>query len=133
MKSDALRGAISTEEQEAVSAAICEHRFSWCRARLLHALGGACEQGVLLEVIKELLPQRSEQDAQLVFLVLRRELLTHGWASLVKDRQPPPETTLTDPMALFGPCSAGCGRARLDGHLTCGEVGCNESAHREMR
>lgn len=50
-------GPLPVEEQDAVSAAICERRFSWCRARLLHALAGAADQGVLLEVLRELLPE----------------------------------------------------------------------------
>lgn len=53
-------GPITREEQESVSAAICEHRFEWCRARLLHGLAGAAEQGVLLEVLNELLPETGD-------------------------------------------------------------------------
>jgi hypothetical protein len=53
-------GPITPEEQDSVSAAICERRFSWCRSRLLHALAGAAEQGVLLEVLKELLPETGD-------------------------------------------------------------------------
>lgn len=53
-------GPITREEQQSVSAAICERRFEWCRARLLHALAGAAEQGVLLEVLKELLPETGD-------------------------------------------------------------------------
>lgn len=33
---------------------IVAHRFPWCRARLLHALVGADEQGVLKDVLDEL-------------------------------------------------------------------------------
>ena len=31
------------------------------------------------------------------------------------------------------PCVRGCGRLRLDGHLTCGDVGCDESGARDER
>lgn len=39
-----------------------------------------------------------------------------------------------DVQALYPPdwpmCAAGCGRPALDGHATCGELACNESAYR---
>ena len=51
------------EEQEAATHLIVEHRFKWCRAKLLHALAGAMEQGVLDEVIEELLDGDVVEDA----------------------------------------------------------------------
>jgi hypothetical protein len=53
------------DENEKASALIVAHDFKWCRARLLHALAGADEQGILEEVLEELLPPgkgRGEMD-----------------------------------------------------------------------
>ena len=74
---------ISPLEQETTSNAICQHRFVWCRARLLHALAGAAEQGVLLDVLDELLGDH--QDADEVGYAFKRALLKSGW---MKDGKP---------------------------------------------
>lgn len=42
--------------QEIASDLIAKREFRWCRARLMHALAGAHAQGVLDEVLTELLP-----------------------------------------------------------------------------
>lgn len=50
-------------QNETATHLIVEHRFEWCRAKLLHALAGAMEQGVLDEVIDELLDGDAVEDA----------------------------------------------------------------------
>jgi hypothetical protein len=49
---------VSLRHVELVNAMIVSHAFPWCRARLLHALGAAEEQGVLIDVLTELLGGR---------------------------------------------------------------------------
>jgi hypothetical protein len=44
------------EVNETVAGALASDQVNWCRARLLHALAGAAKQGVLAEVVQELLP-----------------------------------------------------------------------------
>jgi len=60
---------------EAISNAICEHKFTWCRARLLHALAGAAEQGILPEVIEELFPMSGPEVTKYLQSTLRK----NGW------------------------------------------------------
>lgn len=43
------------DEVEAVAKPLAEHRIPMCRARLLHCLAAAAEQGTLQEVLDELL------------------------------------------------------------------------------
>lgn len=56
---------------------VVSHKFPWCRARLLHALAGADEQGVLMTVLEELLPD--DDDAP---LVIANALFENGWHPL---------------------------------------------------
>ncbi len=50
---------IDAKEHEAVVDAIVQGRVTWCRARLLHALAGEAKQGVLREVLDELVDDGS--------------------------------------------------------------------------
>lgn len=50
-------------EVEAATKLIVEHRYPWCRAKLLHALAGAEEKGILEDVLDELLHYQPEPDA----------------------------------------------------------------------
>jgi hypothetical protein len=63
---------------------IVEHTYPWCRARLLHALGGAEEQGILAEVLAEVL--EGPEAAQRVF---RHHLREHKWARSPAAKFPP--------------------------------------------
>ena len=49
------RGARLMRGVEEASALIVSHRMNWCRARIMHALAGADEQGALEQVLDELL------------------------------------------------------------------------------
>jgi len=60
---------------QAANELIVAHTFPWCRARLLHALGAAEEQGVLEDVLGELLRHGSPEIDS-----LRDALRRHGWA-----------------------------------------------------
>lgn len=42
----------ASEVDQAVNL-IVDHKLPWCRARLMHALAGAEEQGILREVLEE--------------------------------------------------------------------------------
>lgn len=46
---------VALSEVERTTDLIVSHRYPWCRARLLHALAGAEEQGVLEDALSELL------------------------------------------------------------------------------
>lgn len=61
--------------QEAVTDSIVTGKFRWCRARLLHALARADEQGVLGEVLDELLEGEDAAVAERV----RARLRERGW------------------------------------------------------
>ena len=65
---------VSLKRVEAMSAMIAAHAFPWCRARLLHALGAAEEQGVLEDVLSEILGDEAEVSH------VRQHLRRHGWA-----------------------------------------------------
>ena len=65
---------VSLRRVERTNAMLVAHAFPWCRARLLHALGAAEEQGVLEDVLHELLGESPEVD------YLRAALRRHGWA-----------------------------------------------------
>jgi hypothetical protein len=64
---------MSLRRVETINRAIVEHAFPWCRARLLHALGAAEEQGILEDVLSELLGDDAEIDH------VRKHLRRHGW------------------------------------------------------
>lgn len=65
----------SLELNEVVASAVANDRVHWCRARLLHALAGAGKQGVLEEVVQELLPDDGETVAERIIDSLRAS----GW------------------------------------------------------
>jgi hypothetical protein len=67
------RGAL--ELNEVVSMALANDRVHWCRARLLHALAGAAKQGVLDEVLNEILPDDGDAIAQRIV----ESLKASGW------------------------------------------------------
>jgi len=54
---------------------IVSRHLRWCRARLLHALAGAAEQGVLEEVLSELFPRTGIH----ILTRIVRELERYGW------------------------------------------------------
>jgi hypothetical protein len=49
---DTKKPVTSSEADQAINL-IVDHTLPWCRARLLHALAGAEEQGILREVLEE--------------------------------------------------------------------------------
>jgi hypothetical protein len=65
-------------EQESASDMICTHQFNWCRARLLHALAGAHEQGVLHEVLDELLSDTDDDHREAATYSIK-SFLRSGW------------------------------------------------------
>ena len=65
---------VSLKLVERTSRFIVAHAFPWCRARILHALGAAEEQGVLEDVLTEILGESSE------IAHIRQHLRRHGWA-----------------------------------------------------
>lgn len=67
--------SVTPAEQDAVTVAISNGSYRWCRARLLHALVGAARQGVLDEVFGELF----EADDGAVVAALKRKLAENGW------------------------------------------------------
>ena len=66
---------ITPADDEAFVRALTSPRTKWCRARLLHALSGAAKQGVLDEVVDELL----EDDGDEVKERLVNALVRTGW------------------------------------------------------
>lgn len=63
------------ESEQAVDLVVA-HKFPWCRARLLHALAGADEQGILSDVLDELGLGQSDIDwVRSSLAVWRRETL----------------------------------------------------------
>ncbi len=77
---------MTIEEQEKAAALIVSHEFKWCRARLLHALAGAAEQGILEDVLEELMPAstgRGDWDGyetgSMISDAIVAELQKHGW------------------------------------------------------
>lgn len=65
---------VSLLRVERTNAMIVAHAFPWCRARILHALGAAEEQGVLADVLTELLGDEAEVEH------VRKHLRRHGWS-----------------------------------------------------
>lgn len=62
---------------------VASHEFPWCRARLLHALAGAAEQGVLAEVMDELLGDRARPiTGRAITARLIDALCATGWMDL---------------------------------------------------
>jgi hypothetical protein len=72
--------AAHLSEVESATALITEHRFPWCRARLLHALGAAEEQGVLDEVLLELLGESPSVGEMETTESMRKTLSLRGWS-----------------------------------------------------
>lgn len=70
----------TVDEVERANALIVSHRMPWCRARLLHALGAAEEQGVLDEVLRELLDDSANNNASSVSASVRNALRRHRWS-----------------------------------------------------
>lgn len=58
----AKEAAINIAKREEAVAMVCEHHFPWCRARLLHALAGAVEQGIFDEVMGELIEHEDSEE-----------------------------------------------------------------------
>jgi hypothetical protein len=63
------------ELNEVVAGALANDRVHWCHARLLHALAGAARQGILVEVVQELLPD----DGDGISARLVEALKASGW------------------------------------------------------
>jgi hypothetical protein len=61
---------------EQATEAIVARRVRWCRAKLLHALAGAAEQGVPGEVLSELVPAEADLAERIA-----TELRATGWLS----------------------------------------------------
>lgn len=53
---------LTIAKREEAVALVCEHNFPWCRARLLHALAGAVEQGIFDDVMGELIGHDDSED-----------------------------------------------------------------------
>lgn len=71
-------GAMTSNE--AFAEALRLRTVNWCRARLLHAFAGAAEQGVLREVLDELLDEGSgPEDGFEVHERIVRSLKATGW------------------------------------------------------
>lgn len=67
-----------SEKQEIATDLITKRKFKWCRARLMHALAGAHAQGVLHEVLTELLPD-GDYSPETLADDLASWLHFHGW------------------------------------------------------
>lgn len=65
---------VSLKAVERANDMLVAHAFPWCRARLLHALGAAEEQGVLADVLAEILGDSAEAEH------VRAHLRRHGWS-----------------------------------------------------
>jgi hypothetical protein len=63
------------DEHDLVGEQLAAHAVRWCRARLLHALAGAAEQGILAEVLDELL----DGDGERVNAAITAALGRTGW------------------------------------------------------
>jgi hypothetical protein len=70
-----LSAPVSVELNDIVSTALAGDQINWCRARLLHALAAAAKQGVLAEVVQELLPH----DGDTIMERLIESLTETGW------------------------------------------------------
>jgi hypothetical protein len=68
-------GMTDRDINEIVVEALVAHRVNWCRARFLHALVTAGEQGVLEEVLAELLPAEADE----ILEKFRAALVASGW------------------------------------------------------
>lgn len=67
---------------ELFASALRLRQIEWCRARLLHAFAGAARQGVLLEVLEELLDEDSgPEDGFEIHERVVRALKATGWLS----------------------------------------------------
>ena len=71
---DRSRRSVDLVRNEAATAAITGGQVLWCRAKLLHALADAARQGVLAEVLGELLPEEDSLPERVV-----RALGESGW------------------------------------------------------
>ena len=69
-----LRGNRLLRTNEEATSAIVAGHVRWCRAKVLHALAGAASQGVLEEVLSELVPEDESLPARVV-----RALRETGW------------------------------------------------------
>jgi hypothetical protein len=80
------------EQHELACELLSSRQFNWCRARLLHALAGAAAQGVLDEVIHELLDDAPDVDAENVIERILAYLVDASWmnrdARLIDDDDP---------------------------------------------
>lgn len=70
-------------EVDSANTLIVSHKMPWCRARLLHALGAAEEQGVLDDVLRELIEDESSvsrlDEGDRARCLLRAVLTARGW------------------------------------------------------
>ena len=64
---------VTLKRVEDTNAMLVAHAFPWCRARLLHALGAAEEQGILADVLSEILGDSGDVRH------IREHLRRHGW------------------------------------------------------
>jgi hypothetical protein len=72
--------------QEIATDLIAKREFVWCRARLMHALVGAHAQGVLEEVLAEIVGDFESLDAETLADDIGTWLSEHGW----EHGEPPP-------------------------------------------
>ena len=63
---DAPGRSVDRLRNEQATDALVSGHIHWCRAKLLHALAGAAAQGVLGEVVDELLPEAEDLGERLV-------------------------------------------------------------------
>lgn len=74
---DYVVDVITPADIERAAELIVSRRFPWCRARLIHALAGALEEGVLEEVLGELLEDTELTES--IVASLREALRRGGW------------------------------------------------------
>lgn len=70
---------VPLSQVEAATALVVDHKFPWCRAKILHALAGAEEQGKLQDVLEELLEDAGPWEPTSPVQVLRDALQKTGW------------------------------------------------------
>jgi hypothetical protein len=70
----AERPRLSLDLNNTFAEALTSQRLSWCRAKLLHALAGAASQGVLHEVLDELLDDAGVTEDRIL-----RAMADTGW------------------------------------------------------
>lgn len=76
--------------QDAAVEVMKDGTFQWCRARLLHAIAGAARQGVLQEVLEELIEGETYgpfDDSTAVLEAMLSHLRSTGWLS--SEESPP--------------------------------------------